>query len=124
MSNKKATGNYGEDLAAKYIAQKGFQIIERNFRTRNGEIDIIAIDRRKKQDVLVCIEVKARSSNAYGTPLEAITHFKLKALVRTLQYYKSTHRALPELMRIDGISIQKDGKGEFVIEHHEDILVY
>ena len=124
MLDKKATGNYGEDLAVKYLSRKGFQIIERNFRTRNGEIDIVAIDRRGKQPVLVCIEVKARSSRDYGTPLEAITYFKLKALIRTLQYYKSTHKGLPELMRIDGVSLLKDNEGDFTIEHHEDISAY
>lgn len=121
MLDKKATGNYGEDLAVKYLSRKGFQIIERNFRTRNGEIDIVAIDRRGKQPVLVCIEVKARSSRDYGTPLEAITYFKLKALIRTLQYYKSTHKGLPEFMRIDAVTIEKSSSGEYCVEHFENI---
>ena len=95
-------GKYGEDLAAEYLKKQGFKIIDRNFRIRGGEIDIVALE----QDVLVFIEVKTRSSAAFGSPLEAITPWKLRALVKTAQFYKVKHRNLPDAMRIDAVSVK------------------
>lgn len=98
---KRDEGMKGEDIAASYLQKQGFVIIDRNFRMRGGEIDIIALD----GNTLSFIEVKTRMSSAYGTPLEAISYWKLKALIKTAYYYKSTHPRLPELMRIDAVSI-------------------
>jgi putative endonuclease len=98
---KRNEGIHGETLAVSYLQKQGFIIIDRNFRIRGGEIDIIAIDR----DTLSFVEVKTRMSNAFGTPLEAISYWKLKSLIKTAQYYKSMHPRLPALMRIDAVSI-------------------
>jgi len=111
---KRDEGMKGEDIAVSYLQKQGFTIIDRNFRTRGGEIDIIAIDPStglgssngdSGQVTLCFIEVKTRMSSQYGTPLEAISYWKLKALIKTAHYYKATHRGLPELMRIDAVSI-------------------
>jgi putative endonuclease len=77
MDNKKV-GQDGEALACSYLERKGYQIIARNFRLRNGEIDIIA---RRKQTVVFC-EVKARNSREFGEPFEAVTRFKQERLKR------------------------------------------
>jgi putative endonuclease len=98
---KRDEGRRGEDIAADYLRKLGFQIIDRNFRIRGGEIDIIALD----GDTLVFIEVKTRSSNEFGTPLEAISYFKLKSLIKTAQFYKVKHPHLPESMRIDAVAV-------------------
>lgn len=95
----------GEDKACEYLRKIGFKIIERNFRRGYGEIDIVALDK----DVLCFIEVKTRTSNRFGSPLEAITYFKLKSLIKTAQYYKMTHRNLPESLRIDAVAVILDG---------------
>ena len=92
---------FGEDKACEYLKKLGFKIIERNFRRGYGEIDIVAIDK----DVLVFVEVKTRTSSFYGTPLEAITYWKLKALIKTAEFYKLTHPKLPESLRIDAVSV-------------------
>ncbi len=97
-------GNRGEEIAAKYLADRGYKIIGRNFRIRGGEIDIIALD----GDVLAFIEVKTRTSNQFGTGLEAIGFYKLKALIRSAQIYKATHSNLPESMRIDAVVVMLD----------------
>lgn len=103
---KNIQGKRGEDLAVSYLQKNGYQVIDRNFRIRGGEIDIIAIDKDTSgQKTLVFIEVKTRSSNDYGTPLEAIGYFKLKSLIKTAQFYKASHRLLPELLRIDAIAV-------------------
>ena len=83
----------GEDKACEYLKKLGYKIIERNFRKGYGELDIIAIDSTegKGNEILVFVEVKTRSSNQFGTPLESITYCKLKELIKTAQFYKLIH---------------------------------
>lgn len=95
------TAKLGEDKACEYLKKLGFKIIERNFRKGYGEIDIVALDK----DVLTFIEVKTRTSNQFGTPLEQIAYWKLKSLIKTAQYYKMTHPKLPDALRIDAVSV-------------------
>lgn len=104
-------GKRGEDLAVAYLKKNGFRIIDRNFRIRGGEIDIIAIDAspENEKETLVFIEVKTRSSLEFGTPLEAITSWKLNALIKTAQFYKTKHPKLPDLMRIDAVAVTLHG---------------
>src|SRR3989304_3418392 len=92
-------GRYGEELATKYLQKQGYKIIERNFQKRYGEIDIIARD----SETLIFVEVKTRIGDKYGPPEEAITSWKLKALVRSVQFYKMLHPELPESLRIDAV---------------------
>ena len=106
----------GENKACEYLKKLGFKIIERNFRKGYGEIDIVAIDIIEKEKVLVFIEVKTRTSNSYGSPLEAITYWKLKSLIKTAQYYKMTHRNLPDALRIDAVSVLLNGNNVESIE--------
>ncbi len=82
MTNQ-ATGNYGEDLACKFLKENGYTIIERNYRIRGGEIDIVA----KEGDSLVFVEVKTRFSRDFGPPVESMTPWKIKALLKTARFY-------------------------------------
>src|SRR5690242_10711551 len=102
------TARLGEDLATKFLENKGYKILERNFRKGYGEIDIVALD----NDTLVFIEVKTRSSNKFGTPFEQITPFKIRALERTAIFYKKLHPTLPEALRIDAVSVELDTKNQ------------
>jgi putative endonuclease len=111
------TGRQGEELAAKYLKDKGYKIIEKNFRKGYGEIDIIAI----KDGVLVFIEVKTRTTRLFGGALEAIAYRKLKSLIKTAQYYKILHPKLPESLRIDAILIDFEKNDVKNIEHIENI---
>lgn len=97
----------GEEIAAKYLQKLGFKIIDRNFRGRNTELDIVAVH----DNTLVFVEVKTRSSDKFGTPFEQIAYWKLKSLIKAAQFYKLTHKNLPDLMRIDAISVQYSYKG-------------
>lgn len=106
----------GEEIATQYLRKLGYKIIDRNFRARNTELDIVAIHK----NILIFVEVKTRTSNKFGTPLEQITYWKLKSLVKAAQHYKISHSNLPEAMRIDAISILMGGsKPE--IEHVQNI---
>lgn len=116
VANPKA--KFGEDIASKFLQKKGYKIIDRNFRRGYGEIDIVAVS----DDTLVFIEVKTRISGEFGTPLEAITSWKLKALIRTAQFYKLTHQKLPDSLRIDAVSVMlSDSTTVETIEHVENI---
>lgn len=94
-------GKYGEDLAEKYLIEKGYEIIERNFRKRYGEIDLVAIE----DGFLVFIEVKTRFCHDYP-PEEAFTPRKKRNLIRSAEYYKSLHPELPALLRLDLMAIE------------------
>lgn len=108
MISYNVLGKEGELFAAKYLERHGYKILAQNFKKRYGEIDIIAIDR----DTLVFVEVKTRRSSEFGSPLEAITPWKLRSVIKTAEYYKLTHKNLPDLMRIDAVGIKLDEDGE------------
>lgn len=94
-------GKIGEDAAAKYIQSLGYTILERNFKARYAELDIVALD----QNTLVCIEVKSRIGDRFGLPQEAVTPKKLFSIQRALLYYVLMHPEAPKSLRIDVISV-------------------
>ena len=77
MSKQKILGKLGEDCAAKFLEDNGYEIIARNFRIRSAEIDIIA----QKDGVIVFVEVKARSSIRHGLPVEAVNFRKQRKII-------------------------------------------
>ncbi|MBI2327492.1 YraN family protein [Candidatus Curtissbacteria bacterium] len=99
----KNIGKHGEDLAVEFLKRRGYKIIDRNFRIRGGEIDIVALEK----STLVFIEVKTRTSLAYGYPQEAITKSKIFFLVRAAKFYRNanSYKKLPLLERIDVVAI-------------------
>src|ERR1700722_7343407 len=126
--DKLEQGKRGEQFAVEFLASQGFQVIDRNFRIRGGEIDIIAIDPstrsgfKEEEKTLVFIEVKTRSSTDFGEPLEAIGYYKMRALMRATQFYKLKPPRLPDLMRIDAVSVLVNGVGQLLdIEHIKNI---
>lgn len=94
----------GEDIATEYLIQNGYHIIERNFYCKLGEIDIVAL----KEEYLIFLEVKTRSSDNYGTPLEAVTKNKINHLYKTAKYYLYTRNLQDEFIRFDAIEIYKE----------------
>lgn len=99
--SKQNLGGIGEKLAANLLQKKGYRILEKNFRSKLGEIDIIALDK----DTLVFIEVKTRWSKSFGPPEEAVTPRKIRSIIKTGQYYKLLHPQLPEALRIDVVAV-------------------
>ncbi|HSA84335.1 MAG TPA: YraN family protein, partial [Patescibacteria group bacterium] len=91
-----------------YLKKQGYKILERNFRIRGGEIDIIGIDPSTGSGAnatLAFVEVKTRRSDTFGTPFEAITPWKLRSLIKSAQFYTVKHPHLPKLLRIDAVGI-------------------
>lgn len=100
-------GKLGEQIASSYLSSHGYKVIEMNFQKRWGEIDIVATDPSagSGQEVLVFIEVKTRMEGDFISPEESITSWKLKTLVKSANFYKSSHPNTPSAMRIDFVGI-------------------
>ncbi len=87
MQNNRSVGTEYEERAVAYLRQQGMHILERNFRSRKGEIDIIA----KDGEYYVFVEVKYRSSLQKGAPAEAVTYTKQKTICRVADFYRMKH---------------------------------
>lgn len=107
-------GEKGEELALRYLQSKGYQILERNFRCRLGEIDLIALDR----DCLVFVEVRTRTNARYGLPLETITETKKRKIRRTAQYFLSGGKYQDLYARFDVVAV--DFVGGMHLNHIQD----
>lgn len=113
MAAKDTLGRLGEDLATRFLLDAGLDILDRNWRCRHGEIDIVARD----DGELVFVEVKTRSSLAFGHPLEAITPRKLARLRRLAAEWCSENRPRAHIVRIDAIAVIAPRGSSPVIEH-------
>ncbi len=94
-------GQAGEDLAIKHLLQTGYQILDRNFRVRLGELDIVAL----KQGQVVLVEVKTRTGPNFGLPEEAINKKKLVKIQQVGQIWTDQHPQFPKSLRIDLVAI-------------------
>jgi putative endonuclease len=112
-------GTRGEELAQRFLQQKGYQILDCNYRCRWGEIDVVARD----GDELVFVEVRARRSVDYGTPEESLTDAKLGRLLATSQYYLQQREEGDINWRIDLVCVRL-GRGYQLqsIEHLKHAL--
>ena len=113
MNPKDELGRQGEQIAADYLQRTGLEILDRNWSCPEGEIDIVAAERR----ALVVCEVKTRSGIRYGTPLEAITPRKRGRLRRLAVRWVLAHGVLFDEVRVDAIGVLLSASGEFTVEH-------
>ncbi len=108
--DKTAVGRAGEEAAARYLEQQGYVVLERNYRLRSGEVDIIARD----GDYLVFVEVKTRSGGRFGSPFEAVDQRKQRRIARTaLAYLAERNREMP--VRFD-VAAVFPANGSFRVE--------
>ena len=120
-SQNKATGSLGESLASTYLVEKGYRIIDRNFTSHWGEIDIIA---RRPDGVLVFVEVKCKIGIRYGMPYESVTYGKLKRLSKTIQFYLLKNHVSHSKLAIEVVSILlHEDKIVNKIHHFENIAI-
>ncbi len=115
LSSTKEKGNRGEELAVSFLAEKGFEIIERNYRYGKGELDIIARDK----EFLVFVEVKSRESLEYGKPEEAITKRKMSQVRKITEAYLAEKDIREENIRFDVVAILFLND-EVTINHYEN----
>lgn len=97
-------GRYGESLACAELERRGYAVLARRYRTRFGEIDIIASD----AGAIVFVEVKARMSGRFGDPAEAVTSQKQRRLTSMAEDYLSRHNLLERPCRFDVVAVETD----------------
>ncbi len=107
-------GKLGENLATEFLLAAGYRIIERNFRCKGGEIDIIAHD--PVQNSLVFAEVKSRRGLSYGVPQLAVTPFKQRQISKAALTYISQHKLHNQNARFDVITILFNAGGSHTVE--------
>lgn len=112
MYERHIIGKEGEDIATQFLLKQNYKIVERNFECKQGEIDIIAIDKNE----VVFVEVKTRTSEKYGKPADAVNENKKKHFVRAIKYYIYKNKLENAFIRIDVMEIYiRDNK--YYINH-------
>jgi len=142
MAKKDGVGRYGERVALRHVKARGWRVLDTNWRGKDGELDIVALD----GDVLVVVEVKTRSSLGFGHPAEAVTPRKLARIKRLTGQWLTVFRerlaaarlqecaapgspvpVLPETrtsfgaIRIDVVAVTLQEQGRAVVEHLESV---
>lgn len=119
MARKDDLGRAGEHAAEAHFRARGFEILDRNWRCRAGEIDLVVAD----ADAIAIVEVKTRRSAAFGHPFEAIDARKLHRLYQLAREWRAAHRDIAgsRSIRVDGIAITGDPAAPLQIEHLRDL---
>ncbi len=99
-------GKRGEEIAEKYLKKQRYKILDKNFRCKQGEIDIIALDKNE----IVIIEIKTRTSDTFGKPIDAVNTKKQKHIYNAAKYYLYKNKLETKEIRIDVIEIYIEGK--------------
>ena len=99
--NLRRDGQDAEGLAAEYLKTQGYRLLERNYRLRVGEIDIIA----QEQGTICFVEVKMRRSSTFGIPFEAVTRPKMRKLIQVANYYLKSKNLSNSRARFDVVAV-------------------
>ncbi|WP_084077511.1 YraN family protein [Demequina sp. NBRC 110057] len=113
MSATREVGRYGEDVAARWVEERGWAVLARNWRCEHGEVDLVARDGPD----LVVIEVKTRRSQAYGPPQEAVTRAKVERLRRLAAAWLSRDGSRCRDVRVDVLAVSLPRAGAARVEH-------
>ncbi|NHN54383.1 YraN family protein [Calidifontibacter sp. DB0510] len=117
--DRRALGARGEDYAAAFLTRAGLRIIDRNWRCRDGEIDLVAWEEPTR--TIVVVEVKTRRSVAFGSPIEAVTQVKAHRLRRLAARWARDHDAHAAALRVDVIGVLVARDGSYQLEHLRDV---
>jgi len=98
-------GSLGEEASLRFLKSKGYKILARNYKSRLGEIDIVACDR----DTVCFVEVKTRSSDKFGLPQEALSNFKQRQIAKTALKFLKENKLLDKKARFDVVSVTYQG---------------
>lgn len=113
--DNRSTGSRGEEIAVSFLGQQGYRILERNFRCKGGELDIVA--RAPGERGLVFVEVKTRRDRSYGPPQLAVTPFKQRQISKAALTWLSRNHLHDSQARFDVIAILLEDGGGHSIEH-------
>ncbi|MGJ5642855.1 YraN family protein [Formosa sp. S-31] len=118
MAQHNILGQQGEDMAVDFLKQKGYTVLERNYRYQKAEVDILA----RKDDVLAVVEVKTRSTNTFGDPQDFVKPRQIQNLVKAVDAFIADH-TLDLEVRFDIIAIVKTKTG-MELEHLENAFYH
>jgi putative endonuclease len=119
MTNRKQTlGRWGEDAAAEYLQARGDVIVARNVRTPHGELDIVA----RKDDLLLFVEVKTRSSHSFAYPEDSVMRRKQMHMLSAAERYLDLEPDSPEIWQFDVLAIERGPNRETVVTHFENVI--
>jgi len=118
MYTNQEIGELGEKLAKKFLEERDYEIICRNFKSREGEIDIIAKD---EENTIVFVEVKTRTTTQYGEPSEAVNQTKKDHILKTAKYYLYSNKITESNIRFDIIEVFIF-KGRYRVNHIKEIM--
>ena len=118
-SNNKITGAFGEEIIENFLTKRGYEILEKNWRIREGEIDIVAL---APNGVFTFVEVKTRRTLAFGHPLEAINNEKAHRLQRLALAWLATHKCFGCEYQIDGAAVLIAEDSTHTIEYRANLL--
>ena len=117
--NRKEIGDRGERVAEAFLSAQGYEILERKWKSRGGEIDLIAVD----GETIVMVEVKLRSRGTWATPEEAVTASKQRRLIETAWAYLEKSGGMDRDWRIDVVAIETTSSGEIErLDHYRDAV--
>jgi putative endonuclease len=117
--NAAKLGEVGEEFVANSLTTRGMRVLDRNWRIKEGEIDLVVEDR---EGTIIFIEVKTRSSISHGDPLESISNEKAFRIQRLALAWLATHQRLGSRYRIDVAGILVARSGEFLMDYREGVL--
>ena len=117
--NKTEFGKIGESITCKYLCQNHYKIIDKNYYYKGGEIDIIAKDKNE----YVFVEVKTRTNNKFGKPVEAVNKTKKRHIYKTAEYYLYYKKIQNVYVRFDIIEILKK-QNRFYVHHIKNAIIY
>ncbi len=115
MSRNQTIGRWGEQAAADFLCERGYEIVERNVRTPHGEIDLVA----RKDGITIFVEVKARTGKSFGPPEVAVTPRKQAHMLASADFYAQQNEV--DHWQIDVVAVQK-AAGKVEIVHFENVL--
>jgi putative endonuclease len=112
------TGALGEDLAVRYLQRQGMTIVERNYRCRHGEIDVVA----QEAGELVFVEVRTRRGDSFGSPEESITGTKARRMAACAHAYLAERRPNSSSWRLDLVAIKLDRGRVDRLDHYRHVI--
>lgn len=116
MGRSHRLGIHGEARAAAYLEERGWRVVDRNYRFGHREIDIVA----RRGGIVAFVEVKTRSAATWGHPLAAIDARKRAEILRVARVWVERHGRRGDVYRFDAIGVLPDGTGATLVEHVED----
>ncbi len=119
LNSKIEKGRRGEEEAVRFLRSSGYRIVEQNFRSRHGEIDIVAIDRKGKRETVVFVEVKTRTSERFGTAAEAVDARKQRHIINASHDFLAEKGFGDQYVRFDVITVML-GSGSSSVEQYKD----